>query len=512
MTREQGPNSKSLHPSTSRATANHALYAQQTWLVLSLGMLLGVLAYPHVCTSAPYEITMGPAYEYDVEKGGRNNIVASIDDEHYLCLYSGYSGKAVILRVNPADWSLTTESSYEYDVNGDYMGLANIDPTHFLCTYCGDGEVACASVLSIDPTDWSMNKETTIVYDNEFGYYNALSPVDDTHYLGVHNMWDVTGRAGVFSVDPTDWSITYGSEYTFEPDSGFDFMLSRIDATHHLCVYPSQADGYTGRAVVLIIDPGNWTVSTEVAPFTFATDCDAYSFVSRIDDTHFLCVYQGPDSNGWAVVLTIDHADWSISMETPFEYDEGLGGEPNVTKIDDTHYLCAYKGVDADGFAVALTVDLSDWSISRELPFEFDIMRADYPYLCRIDDAHYLCSWEGPDLDGWATVLEVGLPVVGVVEDTSIGSWLRLSNHPNPFNPHTNIKFALDQPQHTEVAVYDLTGRLLGVLADRIYAAGDHSVVWNGKDAMDRAVPAGTYVVRLETESGVEARKVMLLR
>ena len=47
---------------------------------------------------------------------------------------------------------------------------------------------------------------------------------------------------------------------------------------------------------------------------------------------------------------------------------------------------------------------------------------------------------------------------------------------------------------------------------NRIYAAGSHSVVWNGKDAMGRAVPSGTYVVRLETESSVEARKVMLLR
>ena len=37
-------------------------------------------------------------------------------------------------------------------------------------------------------------------------------------------------------------------------------------------------------------------------------------------------------------------------------------------------------------------------------------------------------------------------------------------------------------------------------------------VVWNGKGATGRAVPSGTYVVRLETESGVEARKVMLLR
>ena len=84
--------------------------------------------------------------------------------------------------------------------------------------------------------------------------------------------------------------------------------------------------------------------------------------------------------------------------------------------------------------------------------------------------------------------------------------------HPNPFNPQTTITFALDRPQRAEIAVYDLTDRLLGVLADSSYNAGDHSVIWNGKDATGRAVPSGTYVVRLSTESAMQARKVMLVR
>ena len=38
------------------------------------------------------------------------------------------------------------------------------------------------------------------------------------------------------------------------------------------------------------------------------------------------------------------------------------------------------------------------------------------------------------------------------------------------------------------------------------------SVTWRGTNVSGRAMPSGTYVVRLETESGVEARKVMLVR
>ena len=83
---------------------------------------------------------------------------------------------------------------------------------------------------------------------------------------------------------------------------------------------------------------------------------------------------------------------------------------------------------------------------------------------------------------------------------------------PNPFNPQTTIAFSLERDERAVIGVYDLTGRLVMSLADRTYSAGDHSVVWHGKDAMGRAMPSGSYIVGLETESGVEARKVSLIR
>ena len=102
---------------------------------------------------------------------------------------------------------------------------------------------------------------------------------------------------------------------------------------------------------------------------------------------------------------------------------------------------------------------------------------------------------------------------VSAVADEEIPSTsLRLAAHPNPFNPQTTISFSLERTEWAEIGVYDLGGRLLSVLADRIYDAGHHTIVWYGKDAMGRALPSGSYVVRLETESNVEARKVSLIR
>jgi hypothetical protein len=91
-------------------------------------------------------------------------------------------------------------------------------------------------------------------------------------------------------------------------------------------------------------------------------------------------------------------------------------------------------------------------------------------------------------------------------------SRLRLAVHPNPFNPQTTISFSLDWTEQATVAVYSLTGHRVATLADRVLSSGPHTLTWTGRDSQGRAMPSGTYIVRLETDSGVEARKVSLVR
>ena len=85
-------------------------------------------------------------------------------------------------------------------------------------------------------------------------------------------------------------------------------------------------------------------------------------------------------------------------------------------------------------------------------------------------------------------------------------------NHPNPFNPRTTISFSLSRGQHVVLSLYDLQGRLVRVLSDRVYRRGAHEVQWDGRDGAGRSAPSGTYLLWLRAADGVAARKVMLVR
>ena len=61
----------------------------------------------------------------------------------------------------------------------------------------------------------------------------------------------------------------------------------------------------------------------------------------------------------------------------------------------------------------------------------------------------------------------------------------------------------ISEPKPIEVAIYDLAGRLVRVLADREQTGGIYTEMWDGRSNADEAVPPGSYVVSLSVDSGI---------
>jgi hypothetical protein len=82
-------------------------------------------------------------------------------------------------------------------------------------------------------------------------------------------------------------------------------------------------------------------------------------------------------------------------------------------------------------------------------------------------------------------------------------------NYPNPFNPTTRIPFSLSAPAAVRLEVYDVTGRLMGVLTEEHREAGFHEVSF---DADRYGLGSGVYVYRLRAGSRIETRTMVLIR
>ena len=89
---------------------------------------------------------------------------------------------------------------------------------------------------------------------------------------------------------------------------------------------------------------------------------------------------------------------------------------------------------------------------------------------------------------------------------------LQLDCSPNPCRDHLSLNYAGDAGMTVELAVFDLSGRLIRSLRSGLLDGSVQNAIWNGVDDAGDHVPAGVYICRLSAPSGLAARKVTLLR
>lgn len=85
-------------------------------------------------------------------------------------------------------------------------------------------------------------------------------------------------------------------------------------------------------------------------------------------------------------------------------------------------------------------------------------------------------------------------------------------NYPNPFNPTTTIRYALPRGGEVLLTVYDVLGQRVAVLVDGPQDAGEHAVVWDGRDETGKEAASGMYLYRLEAEKSAAVRKMVLVK
>ena len=81
-----------------------------------------------------------------------------------------------------------------------------------------------------------------------------------------------------------------------------------------------------------------------------------------------------------------------------------------------------------------------------------------------------------------------------------------------PFNAEVTIPFALAEAGSVRLAVYNLMGQQVRVLADDWVDAGAHRVRWDGRTDAGVEAASGVYWAVLQAGGAVQTAKLALIR
>lgn len=117
-----------------------------------------------------------------------------------------------------------------------------------------------------------------------------------------------------------------------------------------------------------------------------------------------------------------------------------------------------------------------------------------------------------PDTLDWLLVITPGatsFPLDTSIQPVSVA--LR-QNTPNPFNPETQIAYEIPEPSRVGLVIYSVQGKRVRTLVDEFQQAGIYTGRWNGLNDAGTPVASGIYLYRLQTNRGVETKKMLLIK
>ena len=93
------------------------------------------------------------------------------------------------------------------------------------------------------------------------------------------------------------------------------------------------------------------------------------------------------------------------------------------------------------------------------------------------------------------------------------------NNFPNPFNLSTTIIYSLPFESEVSITIFDLTGRVIKTMNLNNQAAGNKTVMWDGKNDFSKPVSSGAYICTFKAlslegngKSFTKSLKLMLLK
>jgi hypothetical protein len=155
------------------------------------------------------------------------------------------------------------------------------------------------------------------------------------------------------------------------------------------------------------------------------------------------------------------------------------------------------------GLTPAFVPNASNLVVAKSTANYVDVAGQPYYYKLAAQDVH-------GNLSPYAFVLPTGSVSVDGAHAPSV--LFLAPPSPNPAHGGTAIRFGLPSEGRIALAIFDQQGRRIRELASGASTAGDHAVLWDGRDNEGGTAASGLYFVRLEAAGRALTRRLVLIQ
>ncbi|MBI9039580.1 MAG: T9SS type A sorting domain-containing protein [Bacteroidales bacterium] len=102
---------------------------------------------------------------------------------------------------------------------------------------------------------------------------------------------------------------------------------------------------------------------------------------------------------------------------------------------------------------------------------------------------------------------------VGIIETPNLQlPTPNLHCYPNPFSEYLNFKFSIIKQNSVDLSVYDINGKHIKTITNKIYSPGKYKLKWNGKFKNGKEVKPDAYLIRLKNGNHIQTVRVIKIK
>ena len=360
-----------------------------------------------------------------------------------------------------------------------------------------------------DPAKWRIpntQPDSTTIQPGEFLLLWADEDIDDG-ILHLDIRLSVTGEEiGIYTDDLTSNidSIIFGAQY-------IDFSFGRDpDGTDNWIYIINPTPGYSNNYIPIEVnfsaDPLSGSVPLEVQ-FTDSSIGNITSWEwdfdndGTIDNNEQNPLFTYSDTGIYTISLTVSDGITS-ETETKNEYIEviiALDADFTANPISGIFPLEVEFTSNSTGDIISW-----EWDFDNDGTIDSTEESPIYTYTGAGIYSVSLTISDGSNSDTEVKIDYIEVTGTGAGDDFSFHFTELHQNHPNPFNPTTNIQFDIMDNEAGVLTIFNIKGQ---IMISQSFNFGRHDFIWNANNCS-----SGIYFYKLETESFTETKKMLLLK
>ncbi len=434
--------------------------------------------------------------------------------------YTTDANTAALFHFDEGSGSVTTNTASGVDARLGSLTVGDAaEPTWRAWNFVSGGELPLAPI-TIDGTfdgesfwgtpnatadgvaGWnSVNCEKLYVaYDNDYVYFSAT-------LTGAALNWSRAGFvintvAGGGTSDPWGAAVTYG--HTNLPDFLLIGRLGNTSNWAEIRTWNSGTTSWDGSGTNVYSSEMNWNagltyVEGRIPQSTLGNPgtADVQFYISGNNETEHGVFDAVPDDEvmtAWNNPTTLDN--YEANIPAPVEltsFTASSTGSATVlnweTATEVNNY--GFEIQSSVGQKSFLSIGFVNGHGNSNTPQSYSFVATDGAKQYRLKQI---------DTDG-------SFEYSNVVEVEANLSYKLYQNHPNPFNPTTQINFSIPEASKVSITVFNALGQEVAELANREFAVGNHTVNFNASN-----LTSGIYFYRMNSANFSQTMKMLLLK